>query len=94
LSRRHIPRVRCRNGTLLRGRQHGDRLGLRRVPGPLELAAIRRVFGYFRPYWLHGLAAVVCLAVGAGPGLAVGGLYAELYRRQFLDQEPARAGVT
>jgi hypothetical protein len=52
------------------------------------------VFGYFRPYWLHGLAAVVCLAVGAGLGLAVGGLYAELYRRQFLDQEPARGGVS
>ncbi len=26
--------------------------------------------------------------------LAVGGLYAELYRRQFLAQEPARAGVS
>jgi hypothetical protein len=55
---------------------------------------VRRVLGHFRPYWLHGLAAVVCLAVGAGLGLAVGGLYAELYRRQFLDQEPAQAGVS
>jgi ABC-type multidrug transport system fused ATPase/permease subunit len=26
--------------------------------------------------------------------LAVGGLYAELYRRRFLAQEPARAGVS
>jgi ATP-binding cassette subfamily B protein len=28
-----------------------------------------RVFGYFRPYWRQGLAAVVCLAVGAALGL-------------------------
>jgi len=30
---------------------------------------VRRVFGYFRPYWRHGLGAVVCVAAGAALGL-------------------------
>jgi hypothetical protein len=29
----------------------------------------KRVFAYFRPYWRYGVAAIVCLAVGAALGL-------------------------